>query len=148
VKYERRLRTLASRAGLCHVHMRTRLICVTCEARRGSPAWDGTDDELEELCALIESQEPYYAKIPAAGVCPLVGCGGKLFCDTCYTAAAARIVLPDDLYTPAERRRYAELIRYLQHKDITIGSHNAVREATAHVGNPTSGAGSPRLRHD
>jgi hypothetical protein len=125
MRYERRLRKLASRAGLCYVHL-TPLVCVTCEARRGSPAWAGTDDELEELCALYDRMAPYLDQIPAAGVCPLFSCGGKLFCEPCYNATAARIVLPDDLYTPEELARYAELRSYLQHNDINIGSPDAV----------------------
>jgi hypothetical protein len=115
VKYERRIRKLASRAGLCHVHM-TPLVCVTCEARRGSPSWAGTQAELEELYALDDRCGPYRDQIPAAGVCPLFRCGGKLFCEPCYNAAA-RIVFPDDLYSPEELARYAELRSYLQYKD-------------------------------
>jgi hypothetical protein len=117
MKYEKRLRKLASRAGRCHAHM-TALVCVTCEARRGEPAWAGTDDELEELAALSERTAPYYAHIAPAGVCPVFGCGGKLFCEPCYNAAAMRVVLPPDLYTTEEVARYRELIVYLQHKDI------------------------------
>jgi len=121
----RRLRTIARKKGLCPLHM-TPLVCITCEARRGSPSWAGTDDELEELFALSDRVAPYLAQIPAAGVCPLFGCGGKLFCEPCYNAAAARITVPDDLYTPQELARYAALQNYLQGVDISIGRPDAV----------------------
>jgi hypothetical protein len=116
VKYEKRLRKLASRAGLCHIHL-IRLVCVLCEARRGEPVWTGTDAELEELVALCDRQAPYYAQLPSAGVCPLFGCGGTRYCEPCYNAAAARVRLPDDLFSPEEWARYAVLKGYVQHQD-------------------------------
>jgi hypothetical protein len=106
------------------VHM-TPLVCVTCEARRLHPVWRGTEAELQELCALVDRTEPYDRQLPSAGVCPLFGCGGELFCEPCYNAAAARIVLPDDLYSPEEWARYAVLKRYLQHKDAPTRSPDA-----------------------
>jgi hypothetical protein len=112
----RRLRTIARKKGLCPLHM-TPLVCITCAARRGGPSWAGTQDELEELFALDDRMGPYRDQIPAAGVCPLFRCGGKLFCEPCYNAAAARIVVPDDLYTPDERVRLHELMGLLGVKE-------------------------------
>jgi hypothetical protein len=123
MRYERRIRMLARRAGRCHIHTTHRLWCFTCEGHRAEPAWSGTNEELEELCAFIDRAVPYYAHIPTAGVCPLSGCGGALYCEPCYNAASARVRLPDDLYTPEERTRYAALMRYVDCKEIRIGSH-------------------------
>jgi hypothetical protein len=108
MRYEKRLNALARRAGLCHVHL-TPFVCVRCEARRGDPVWNGTDAELEEFLALTARTDAYDRQIPAAGVCPLFGCGGQLFCEPCYNAAAAKVRVPDDVYTADEWQRLYEL---------------------------------------
>jgi hypothetical protein len=112
------------------------------------PVWLGTDAELQELLDLDQRVAPYRDQLPSAGVCPLFRCGGELYCEPCYNVAASRLRLPDDLHTAEELARYAELKRYLQHKDIPNRSHNALRETPAGLGSPASSAGAPGRRPD
>jgi hypothetical protein len=102
-----------------------KLVCVRCEARRMAPVWTGTDAELQELLDLDQRVAPYRDQLPSAGVCPLFGCGGKMYCEPCYNAAASRMRLPDDLHTAEELARYAELKGKLQHRDTPTRSPDA-----------------------
>jgi hypothetical protein len=113
MKYEKRLQTLARRAGLCPIHM-ARLWCLHCTYVGD---WAGTPAQLEELLSLWRRTDPYYDDIRPQGRCP---CGGERFCEPCYNAAAARVRVPDDLYTPDERARLHELMGLLCVRD-TLG---------------------------
>jgi hypothetical protein len=110
VKYEQRIRSLTHRAGLCAVHMK-RLWCLRCTY---VGEWAGTPAQLAELLALWRRMAPYDPDIRPQGRCP---CGGERFCETCYNAAAARVRVPADLYTPDEQARLHELMGLLHVKE-------------------------------
>jgi hypothetical protein len=128
VKYERRLRTLASRVGLCRAHL-TPLFCVTCKVRRSELFWTGKEDELHELLDLDDRCRPYRDQIPTSGVCSVAGCQGDLYCEMCYSAAAARVVIPGDVHTPEELARYVELVGHIQHRDIPLPSGDVIKSS-------------------
>jgi hypothetical protein len=109
VKYERRLRTLASRAGLCPVHL-TPLVCI-CGWR-----WVGTADEFHELGALMDRLTPYYGDLPAQGWCRH---GHEQHCWTCWQADASYAIAgvsADDLFSAEEWQRYQALLKLFQRK--------------------------------
>jgi hypothetical protein len=119
LKYEKRLRTLAHRAGLYRLHL-TRLWCLQ---GTYTAEWEGSHAQLQELVTLWSRTDPYYDHIPPQGRCP---CGGPRFCETCCNAASARVHVPEDLYTPEERARLYELLGLLRVKEPPGRSQDAV----------------------
>jgi hypothetical protein len=105
----RRLQTIARALNCCPQHG-TRLQCV-CDY-----TWTGTAAEFEELGPLTEKMSPYVDPIRPNGRCR---CGGKTWCRLCYEAAAAKITVPDDLFTAQERERYHALLQGIRRKGLS-----------------------------
>lgn len=108
-RYETRLRTVATRLRCCARHG-TPLVCYVCTYQR-----TGTEAEWKELEPLVDRLSSYVERIrPSDRRCEQ--CGKHLWCRQCYEAQARTIILPDDLMTEDETKRYLEL---LQHMTIT-----------------------------
>jgi hypothetical protein len=115
--WEKRLRTLARRAGFCQIHI-ARLWCPVCDMR-----WTGTDAELAEVGDLARRSRGDEARLPTQRC----RCGAEAMCLDCAELAHARMPNPtDDPLTPEERQRYDVLIQHVQPRD---GSRDARRKA-------------------
>jgi hypothetical protein len=117
----RRLRTIALRRGLCPIHME-RLWCAVCDYD-----WTGTESELAELGRILDKVAPYVMEsLHGYGRCGV--CGEPRWCGPCYTAAVARLAIPD-LYTPEERDRRDALLQRLHRKEPPGGTGHALCKA-------------------
>jgi hypothetical protein len=101
-----RIRRLAESMRCCSTHG-CKLLCIKCMASRGE--WLGSRADLAEVSTLLDRLRPYRDQIfPSGQRCH---CGGDLWCRPCHDAAAAQVHVPEDLFTPAECSRYAELVK-------------------------------------
>jgi len=107
--HQTRLRTMARQLGRCAIHPTIRLQCGACDWE-----WTGTDDEADALVRLVAPLSPYMARIPPQGRC---ACGQPTHCSSCWTAAAGRIVIPDDLTTDDDMTRYFALAALFRRKE-------------------------------
>jgi hypothetical protein len=107
MKYEKRLRSLSRRAGLCHEHL-VPLVCHACTVR-----WVGSAAEWDELAGLLSRIDHIYRDIPSHGRCPQ---GHDLYCEPCWQRDAREALLAADEapLSVEEMQRTTELLKLLQ----------------------------------
>lgn len=107
MKYDRRLRTLARRAGRCPEHL-TKFVCHTC-----TTVWAGTAAEWDELSGLLTRIEPYYPPTRPQGRCAV---GHALLCEPCWQRDAHQTLpaMPPELISDDELARLAALLKGFQ----------------------------------
>jgi hypothetical protein len=106
-RIDKRLTTLAHRLGVCPQHG-CRLFCPSHGWR-----WVGTEAELEECLALMDSLEPWHQRLcPSDQRCPR--CQDPLWCEACAVEAVSAIEGPEERLTPEAYARYQALLALMQ----------------------------------
>ena len=103
----KRLDRLALAWRRCPTHPSIRLEC------NGGARWTGSDAEWEELETRF--LRPYVEPVEVKATRAWCACGRRLICHTCWTEAAKRVEVPEDLaMMAADMPRFHELMDLIE----------------------------------